>query len=102
MTMRQKARLLLDRYIRDNEGGVDPFADGDMEPRDDVCLWCVRIRLLKWLLGEIDSPDNGRGMAKYGTYALGAPIYEDAEDVPAPPRDPGLVARVLAGEDDDP
>jgi hypothetical protein len=95
MRTEEEIRSLLHYYIAENEGGIDPFADVGMEPREDMCLWCVRIRLLKWALGELNEPDNGMGMAKYG-------MAWNGDSVPAPPRDPALVERVLAGEDNDP
>ena len=67
MRTEDEVRALAQMYIDYYEGGIDVFAgDNDMVLQDGICLWCVRMRILRWVLGETDSPDNGKGMADYG------------------------------------
>ena len=67
MRTEAEVRGLAQYYVDDCEGGIDVFApDSDMVLQDNMCLWCVRLRILRWVLGETDSPDNGKGMADYG------------------------------------
>jgi hypothetical protein len=66
MKTEQEIRALIQSYIDEYEGCNDPFNTPDLAPQDQYCLWCVRLRVLKWVLGEIDKPDDGHGMSKYG------------------------------------
>jgi len=73
-------RAQLDYYIEDCEG-LDPF-DDEFEPQEDICLWCVKIRLLKWVLGELDKPDVTGGMMVLGLHrACSIPVSESKRQV---------------------
>ena len=61
MRSEQEIRRLLHYYVEELEGGHDPFFTGGWEPQDGYCLWCVRLRLLHWVLGDVDKPDDGEG-----------------------------------------
>jgi hypothetical protein len=61
----KEIRALVQFYIAEYEGGQDPFNAPGLAPQEQLCLWCVRLRVLKWVLGELPEPDNGRGMTAY-------------------------------------
>jgi len=61
MRSEQEIRQLVHYYVEELEGGHDPFFTEGWEPQDGYCLWCVRLRLLHWILGDLDKPDNGNG-----------------------------------------
>lgn len=73
--MRSEAeiRVQLDYLINEQEGGIDPFTDPDMAPQEWICTYCVLIRLLKWVLSELEVPYVVGGMMQCGRFGSKQP-----------------------------
>lgn len=86
-------RALLKYYVEEQEGGVDAFSDPGSAPQEWICLYCRYIRLLKWVLGELETPNVGGGMMEYGMYSsANAPDYSLREQLYGDPPDYRLQA----------
>jgi len=62
MRTEKEIRQMLEHYVEEYEGGHDPFTFEQWAPQDEYCLWCARLRVLHWVLGDLDSPDNESGV----------------------------------------
>ena len=61
MRTEAEIRALLSYYVDECESGIDAVMDKSYQEQPGFCLWCVRVRLLHWVLGDVDKPDDGEG-----------------------------------------